>query len=65
MALLTEDQEDRESRGLHYWHIDYFLSLRFERFQAEYLDLHNVSCHDAQDLLERGCPHDLVLAILC
>lgn len=64
MKTQSPEVNDLEDGQLHYWHIDFFLGLGFERHQAEILDLANVDCHDAEDLLADGCSHELAMEIL-
>lgn len=48
---------------LHYWHIDYFRALGFDRHQAEILELAKIQPHDLEDLLDAGCPREIELLV--
>lgn len=60
----TDAQAEREVQARHYWHLEQFIQLGFERHQAEILELANVDWRDADLLLQRGCPLETAILIL-
>lgn len=59
---LTQAELEVERR--HYWRIAQFEALGFKDYQAKYLAIRGVDWHEAEDLIDSGCPHRLALKIL-
>lgn len=62
--LTQEMEQQRKLRELHRWHIRNFISLDFNKGQAERLELESVDWHDAERLITRGCSHETAMLIL-
>lgn len=55
---------EQEEKDLHYWQIERFQELGFERHQAEILELARADWHEAEALLRQGCSHEHAIELL-
>lgn len=54
----------REEQATHDWRLDRFEELGFDQDQRHKLESEGASWHEAKKLLDRGCPHPLVVRVL-